>query len=300
MQYDCAIIGGGPAGLNAALVLGRARRNIILFDNNKPRNAVTHESHGFITRDGVKPSEFRMIAHQEISRYPSVEIANQEITSVSKDNDIFQLMTREGRTVEAKNIILATGLKEILPDISGIHDFYGTSLFSCPYCDGWELRDKPLVIISEGHNIFHMAKLVHNWSRDIILCTNGQQNLTSEQKAKLQSKNIQVFEQRISGFIGQSGHLQQVTFEDGSAVSRAGGFVTPVWVQAVSFGERLGCETNQMGGYVTDSYGKTNIHGVYAAGDASVIAPAQLIIAAAEGSRAAIGVNTALTEAEFE
>ncbi|MCR8629731.1 NAD(P)/FAD-dependent oxidoreductase [Paenibacillus radicis (ex Xue et al. 2023)] len=300
MQYDCAIIGGGPAGLNAALVLGRARRNIILFDNNKPRNAVTHESHGFITRDGVKPSEFRMIAHREISRYPSAEIANHEITAVSKDNDIFQLMTREGRTVEAKNIILATGLKEILPDISGIHDFYGTSLFSCPYCDGWELRDKRLVIISEGQNIFHMAKLVHNWSRDIILCTNGQQNLTSEQKAKLQSKNIQVFEQRISGFIGQSGHLQQVTFEDGSTVNRAGGFVTPVWVQAVSFGERLGCETNQMGGYVTDSYGKTNIHGVYAAGDASVIAPAQLIIAAAEGSRAAIGVNTALTEAEFE
>ncbi|NOU96292.1 NAD(P)/FAD-dependent oxidoreductase [Paenibacillus sp. LMG 31456] len=300
MLYDCAIIGGGPAGLNAALVLGRARRSIILFDNNKPRNAVTHESHGFITRDGVKPNEFRRIAQQEISRYPSVEFAHNEITTVSKSDGSFQLVTRDGRAVGAKNIILAAGLKEILPDISGIHDFYGTSLFSCPYCDGWELRDKPLVIVAEGLHSFQMAKIVHNWSRDIILCTNGQQTLTSEQKDKLQSKKIQVFEQRISGFIGQRGQLKQVTFEGGNTISRAGGFVTPIWVQAVSFGERLGCETNKLGGYVTDSFGKTNIKGVYAAGDASVIAPAQLIIAAAEGSRAAIGVNMNLTEAEFE
>jgi thioredoxin reductase len=146
--FDCAIIGGGPAGLNAALVLGRARRNTILFDNNNPRNAVTQESHGFITRDGIKPKEFREIAHRDIAKYPSVMYEKTEIISITKKGRLFELVTSDKELYQSKTIIISTGLKDVLPDIENISDYYGKSLFNCPYCDGWEMRDKHKVFIS--------------------------------------------------------------------------------------------------------------------------------------------------------
>ncbi|WP_409346276.1 NAD(P)/FAD-dependent oxidoreductase [Paenibacillus sp. MBLB4367] len=298
MNYDCAIIGGGPAGLNAALMLGRARRNIVLFDNGKPRNAVTHESHGFITRDGINPAEFRRIAYDEVARYPSVTIRQQEVKGVNRTVAGFAIVTESGEPIMADKVILASGLKEEFPPIGGLHDLYGKSLFTCPYCDGWELRDKPLVIVSESPHAMHIAKLVYNWSRDLIVCTNGKFILTTDEKQKLLEKEIKVNEQPIAAFEGRNGMLEQVRFTDGTAVERVGGFVTPVWVPA-PFGERLGCEIDNRGGIVTDALGRTSIKGIYAAGDASVIAPSQLIIAAAGGSRAAIGVNTDLMEETF-
>jgi len=130
--YDCAIIGGGPAGLNAALILGRARRNVVLFDNNNARNAVTQESHGFLTRDGIKPKKFREIAHKEIARYLSVICAKREVNSVSRKKSIFELVTSKRERYQSRTIVISTGLKDVLPSIDGIHDYYGKSLFHCP------------------------------------------------------------------------------------------------------------------------------------------------------------------------
>jgi thioredoxin reductase len=300
MIIDCAIIGGGPAGLNAALVLGRARRTVLVFDNNQPRNAVTQEAHGFLTRDGVKPAEFRSIAHQEISKYPSVEIRHMRINNVSKHEGWFELVADNGEVVQARTIILATGLKETLPTIDGIHDYYGKSLFSCPYCDGWELKDKPLLVIAEeGQRAFHLAKLVWNWSRDVVVCTNGHALLTTEQKEALQKKEIQVVEDRIIALIGKRGQLERVVFATQGERERRGGFVASQLLQASPFTEELGCQMNAMEGIVTDPLGRTNIPGVYAAGDALLAVPHQLIIAAAGGSSAAAGVNADLTEREF-
>jgi thioredoxin reductase len=299
MWMDCVIIGGGPAGLNAALVLGRSRRHVILFDHNKPRNAVTHMSHGFITRDGIEPRQFRSLAHQDISKYPSVTIKPDKVTAVMPVQTGFQVQTSNGVLFHARMVILATGLKEILPEVPGIHDFYGKSLFSCPYCDGWELRDKPLVVISESANAFHTAKIVYNWSRDVLVCTNGSNNLSTEQLGQLGRKGIQVNSDRIKALVGNNGFLSSVVFENNAEVKRAGGFVSPRWDQAASFGEALGCEMTPQGGFVTDDFGRTSIRGVYAAGDSSIIAPAQLVIAAGDGSKAAIGVNTDLTNADF-
>ena len=299
MLLDCAIIGGGPAGLNAALVLGRAKRNVVLFDDNTPRNAVTQESHGFLTRDGVKPDEFRNIAHQEIGKYPSVEIRHTRITDVSNHESLFELVADNNSVFQARTVILATGLKETLPAIDGIHDYYGRSLFSCPYCDGWELKDRPLVVISEGQRTFYMAKIIWNWSRDLLVCTNGHSLLTKEEKETLQKKEIQVVEDSITALVGKMGMLERVVFATQGERSREGGFVVTQWFQASSFGTLLGCDMNALGGIVTDQFGRTTVPGVYAAGEASVGAPSQLIIAAAEGSRAAAGVNTDLTESEF-
>ena len=305
MLFDCAIIGGGPAGLNAALILGRARRNVILFDNNNPRNAVTQESHGFITRDGIKPKEFREIAHEEIGRYPSVVYARREVNSVIKNNNsnepLFELLTSENNErYQSKTIIISTGLRDVLPSIDNISDYYGRSLFHCPYCDGWELRDKPLVvIIGEQVRGFHFIQTIYNWSKDLVVCTNGTVFQNTEQKDLLQRKGIKIIENKIKNFVGENGQMEKILFENGKSVSRKGGFVMPQLVQSSDFGKQLGCQYNSLGGIAIDSFGRTNIPGVYAAGDASVIAPAQLIIAAAEGVRAAAGVNTDLTQKEF-
>ncbi|WP_409345002.1 NAD(P)/FAD-dependent oxidoreductase [Paenibacillus sp. MBLB4367] len=300
MTFDCAIVGGGPAGLNAALVLGRARRNVVLFDDGNPRNAVTRESHGFITRDGIEPGEFRRIAHRDISKYSSVQARRATIVSISRAFPAsFQLVSQQGELFQARKVILATGLKEELPAVSGLRDYYGKSLFNCPYCDGWELRDMPLIVISEGPQAFHMAKTLFNWSKRLAVCTNGQAAVTREQKVLLEMKGIAVFERKIDELSGSNGALEKVVFEDGVEFACKGGFVTPRSVLVSSFGQSLGCMTNALGGIVTDEFGRTNIEGVYAAGDASVVAPSQVIIAAGEGSRAAIGVNSDLTNEDF-
>jgi thioredoxin reductase len=309
-MIDCAIMGGGPAGLNAALVLGRARRRVLVFDDNRPRNAVTQASHGFVTRDGITPSEFRRLAHHELSNYPSVALRHARITEVSNYDSGFALVANEGNastdgaTVQARTIILATGLRESLPAIPGLHDFYGKSLFCCPYCDGWELRDKPLVVIAEeGQAAFHMAKVVWNWSRDLVVCTNGQTTLSAEHKASLQRNGIQVMEDPITALVGTHGRLERMVFASHKAShkasSRQGGFVVSQLSQASAFGAQLGCAMNAHGGIITDDLGRTAVPGVYAAGDASVVAPAQLVIAAAAGSRAAAGVNMDLTDRAF-
>ncbi len=169
-----------------------------MFDDNQPRNAVTQESHGFLTRDGVKPDEFRTLAHQDISKYPSVEIQHVRVTAIRHADASFEITTEKGDLLSAKTVLLATGLKELLPTIDGLHDYYGKSVFCCPYCDGWELRERPLVVISEGPHTFNLVKVVWNWSHDLLLCTNGHQLLTREQQETLRQKGIQVVEDRIT------------------------------------------------------------------------------------------------------
>ncbi|EPY10993.1 MULTISPECIES: NAD(P)/FAD-dependent oxidoreductase [Paenibacillus] len=300
MIYDCAIIGGGPAGLNAALVLGRARRSIVLFDHNRPRNAVTHASHGFITRDGVTIPEFRRIAHEELGRYPSIRLMHVEVTKVAKVDGVFHVHDTLGHCIQAKKLILATGVKEIFLEIEGFTPLYGKSLFNCVYCDGWELRDQPLVVVSEHAAGFHTVKLLYQWSKDLALCTNGHSTLTHEQKMQLQSKGVKVMEQPIAAFIGHNDKLQHLRFADGTELARSGGFVTPKFEQSAPFAAQLGCELTATGGIKTDDSGRTTIAGVYAAGDAASFSPSQVVFAAADGSRIAMQINRELTEEEFE
>lgn len=299
MIYDCTIIGGGPAGLSAALVLGRARRSVALFDNNQPRNAVTHASHGFLTRDGVTPAEFRRIAYEEVLRYPSVAYHRAKVTDVSKLPDGFRIVAESGEPIRSRKLLIATGLKEVLPAVPGLAEMYGKSLFHCPYCDGWELRDQPLIVLSENPRVYHMAKLLYNWTRDLVICTNGRSVLTDEQKQVLASRGIIVTEQTVAAFLGSEGKLRQVEFTDGSRIDRTGGFVTPQWMPQVVFRDELGYEAKELGGILTDETGKSTIPGLFAAGEAASGAPSQLIVAAAEGSKAAAGINTELMEEEF-
>ncbi|MDL4842587.1 NAD(P)/FAD-dependent oxidoreductase [Aquibacillus rhizosphaerae] len=300
MILDCAVIGGGPAGLNAALVLGRSRRKTILFDDNKPRNSVTSESHGFITRDGVNPQELKRVAQEELSRYPDVSIEKQRVHRINKENRLFQVETESGEVFSAKKIILATGFTEVLPDIPRVKEFYGKSLFSCPFCDGWEIRDRPLAVIADDQKAFHMAKVVSNWTNDLIIFTNGNKVLSLEEHELLKSKGISINEKKIAALIGEEGMLEKIQFEDETTVLREGGFIAAEWKQAATFHSSLEYTLNEQGGIETDSWQRTNMEGVFACGDTRIAGPSQLIIAAGEGSMAAIAVNAALIEEKFK
>lgn len=271
-----------------------------MFDDDHGRNLVTRESHGFITRDGICPEEFKKLAQQDIAKYDSVQIKNNRIKDIKRLTEThYELTTDQGETFHSIKIILATGLKEQQPNIPDIEKFYGTSLFSCPYCDGWELKDQPLAVIADK-SVFELAKKVYTWSKDLVVFTNGEGRLELEDKEKLMAKGIKVREEMIDGLEGENGQLRSVRLEDGTLIDRTGGFITPLWSHATNFAKELGCEQNEYGGILTDGYGRTNVWNVYAAGDASLIVPSQLVIAAGEGSAAAIGVNGDLTNEYFD
>jgi len=296
---DCVIVGGGPAGLSAALVLGRARRSVLLIDDNRPRNAVTQASHGFLTRDGIQPAEFRRIAHEELLEYPSIEHLQAEVADIFKQADDFEIVMRTGEQVRAKKLILAAGLKEVFPEIDGLHDFYGKSIFNCPYCDGWEWRDQPIVLLAEEPVILHMAKLLYNWSRDLIICTNGKPLLSAEERVLLESKHIRVIETPVVAFEGHHGQLEQIILADNRRIERSAGFVIPKWQPKIDFSKQLGYAVTEFGGVATDAMGRSTIASLYAAGDAAYVRPSQLIYAASDGYKTGVTVNADLSEELF-
>lgn len=294
MMMDCAVIGGGPAGLNAALVLARAKRTVMLLDDGKPRNATTRHVHGFVTRDGVDPKQFRLLALQELSRYPAAIHRSLRILAAVPIDRGFRVTASTGRSYAARKLILATGLRERLPDVPGIEAYYGVSLFSCPYCDGWELADQPIAVIADASDAMRLTRLVYQWSRRIIVCTNGTGALKEKEASGLAQMGIKVHAGRIRKLLGTDGKLGAMVLDDGAQVECRGGFVSPQWRMASPLGEMLGCAFNEKGFVRTDDWGRTSVYGVYAAGDMASASPPQAIIAAATGSKAAIGVNSDL------
>ncbi len=301
MELDCAIVGGGPAGLSAALVLGRTGRHVALLDEGKPRNAVVRQTHGFLTRDGASPREMRQLAWNELVRYKSVVLYGEGVTAIRRLGRGFELAAGDGSTLYARKLLLATGLSETLPDIPGIRGFYGVSLFSCPYCDGWELRGQPLAVIAEGSGGFGLTRLVLQWSRKVTLCTNGMsRSLTDDESSLLRRHGVKIIHESITGFRGSEGRLSAIRFTSGRELRCIGGFVSPYWRQSSPFGVVLGCAMNERGGLETDGQGRCSVFGVYAAGDLTVMSPAQAIIAAGEGSKAAIAINSDLISEDIQ
>ncbi|MCY7480408.1 MULTISPECIES: NAD(P)/FAD-dependent oxidoreductase [Bacillus] len=298
MLLDCAIIGGGPAGLSAALVVGRGRKQVIVFDDELPRNRVTQESHGFITTDGMTPFEIRRAGEADLQKYPNIKIKRSRIVDIQKKEERFTLLTHEGDRFEAKKIILATGLQDILPEIEGIHDVYGKTLFSCPFCDGWELKDKALALIAENQRALHMAKLLSNWTKDLIVFTNGHV-LAEEDKVLLTAHSIQVIDVPIVSIDQDNGQLRSLQLANGETVKREGGFVASEFKQSAPFAEKLGCQMTKNTGIETDILGRTTVSGVFACGD-NLGGPAQLVLAAAAGSQAGMGVIHELVQEEFQ
>lgn len=293
----CAVIGGGPAGLNAALILARAKYKVVIFDQQQPRNAVTEATHGFITREGIPPLKFRKLAQQELQQFDNVKQIKATIVDVKKQsNSSFVVVTSQGKKVHVHKVILATGLKETLPPVKNIAKFYGRSLFSCVYCDGYEHANEPLAIITEENNAVVLAATALQWNKRIFVFTNGKGKLTSSDKQLLEGIGIPLYDQPILQLAGQKGKLQGIHLNDGGKVHCTAGLVSTYWQHTNSLAVKIGCKFNERGGIWQDGHGRTSIAGIYAAGDVSNISPAQVTIAASDGVRAAISLNQDVAE----
>lgn len=298
--WDVVIAGAGPAGLSAALVLGRARRKVLLCDTGTPRSWAAKEMHGFLTRDGIAPAEFRRLAHKELARYPGVVFREAEVTTASRNGrGHFEVTIGKQRRVRCRKLLIATGVFDHLPALGGIEQFFGTSVFQCPYCDGWEVRDAPIAVYGKRRRGFEMARAMTAWSGNIVLCTDGAAMLSETEKSHLQRNAIPVIEERIERLEGRRGQLREIVFRGGRRLARSALFFDTPSSNQSRLAEALGCQFARHGGIKCGQHEATSVPGVFVAGN--IIKDVQLVIvAAAEGTRAAFGINRALTREDFD
>jgi thioredoxin reductase len=296
---DVIIVGAGPAGLSAALILGRCRRSVIVFDTGVPRNAASQALHGYLTRDGISPRELLRIGRAELAQYNTVAIRDAEVVSAECQRDArFGVTLASGERITSRKLLLATGVVDNLPEIDGFRECYGRSVFHCPYCDGWEVRDQPIAIYGQGERGVGLSLELTAWSRDLVLCTNGPADIDDEGRARLTKNGIAVREDRIARLEADEGRLESVTFVDGSRVPRRALFFTTGQNQRSGLLGQLGCEFNDKGTVRTGKYETTHLRGLYVAGDASR-AVQWVVVAAAEGAEAAYAINTDLLKEDL-
>ena len=297
--WDAIVVGAGPAGLSAALVLGRCCRKVLLCDRGTPRNRASHAVYGFISRDGMDPAELRRISLAQLERYPLVQFRPEEIVHGRRTGEReFTVGFASGAEERARKLLLATGVEDELPGWQGIEQFFGTSVFQCPYCDGWEMRNNAIAVHGRGRRGFEAARALTAWTDDIVLCTDGPPELSTAQMQSLRSNGIVIESERIVELRGHDAQLDRILLESGRELRRAALFFdTPSHPQS-KLAESLGCEFTPAGGIKCGRYEATSIPGVFAAGN--IVKDVQLsIVAAAEGARAAFGLNRSLTREEF-
>lgn len=297
-NLDVLIVGGGPAGMSAALVLGRSLMNVAIVNEEKPRNIVTQASHGFLTRDGYHPIQFLEIAKEQIKQYESIEYVKNKVLKISKEEDSFNVVLKSGREFKTKRVIFATGFKDNIAEIGlkGVEDVYAKSVFPCPFCDGWERRNEPLALFGKDAGVDHFAKTISNWTNDLIVFTNGGNPINAEQKQILKKNNIEIIDTEVDQLISKNGHLTGVKLIDGRVIKRSGGFLFSTGEQqATDIPLKLGVEVSDWGPYETNEWGKTKVEGVYIVGDAKNSFTG-LIGAAAEGSQVAEFITQEIIE----
>ena len=298
--WDVLIVGAGPAGLSAALTLGRCGRKVLLCDSGTPRSWASKAMHGFLSRDGIHPAAFRRVAHAQLRRYANVTFHAGEVTSASRQpGGGFRASIRKHRPIRCRKLLIATGVLDELPPIPDIERYFGKSVFQCPYCDGWEFRGQPVAVYGKRTRGFEMARAMTAWSEDIALCTNGPSRLSKTARTHLARNGVRLFEDRIEGLQGRNGRLSAIRFRNGESLPRKALFFDTRSRSQSDLARSLGCQFAHHGGIKSGQYEATSVPGVFVAGN--IIKDVQLaIVAAAEGTRAAFGINKTLTREDFE
>jgi thioredoxin reductase len=297
--FDVIIVGAGPAGLSAGLILGRCRRSVLICDTGRPRNAASQALHGYLTREGVSPREFLDAGRRELERYETVHLRDVGAADAScDDHGCFRVTLDDGSIVTSRKLLIATGVCDNLPEIDGIRELYGRSVFHCPYCDGWEIRDQPIAIYGKGQRGLGLSLELTAWSRDLVLCTDGPSDIDTEGRARLERNGIAVREERVAALQGRDGILERIVFAAGEPIARRAMFFTTGQFQRSELAIRLGCEFNDKGTVRTGKYESTHLSGLFVAGDASR-AVQWVIVAAAEGAEAAFAINSDLIKEDL-
>lgn len=292
--YDVVVVGAGAAGLNAALLLGRARREVAVIDVGEPRNAPASHMHGFLSRDGLPPAALLELGRAEIARY-GVRLIPGRVDQI--DHGYYVRMVG-GPVLRARRILVATGLRDELPDLPGLRERWGKDLLHCPYCHAYEVRDQPLGVLGTHPGAVHQALLLRQWSEDVVFFAHTL-DVTPQDRDRLEARGVRIVEGEIKRLVVDGGRLRGVELAGGLVVPRAAAFVFPRMVPRDELLTQLGCARDDNGWVATDRTGRTSVPGVWAAGN--VIDPrAQVIAAAGMGSAAAFAINTDLLDEDVD
>ena len=297
-EWDCIIVGGGAAGLSAALVLGRARRRTLLIDAGQQSNLSAHGIGGLLGHDGRPPAELYALGRRELAVFPSVEVRSGEVVAGHPVGGGYVLQLADGRRERTRRVLLATGMDYRPPTLPGLRELWGRSVFHCPFCHGWEVRDRPLAVLARGERAVHSALLLRNWSDDVVLLTDGPDGLDDDQRVRLAAANVAIDRREIAQLAACDGELEAVVFTDGERLPRAGVLVATTLHQRSGLAEQLGAGFGESTPVArdpvqVDALYRTAAPGVFAAGDVSAQMP-QVAAAIAAGSLAAAAVAQSL------
>ncbi|QIH34789.1 NAD(P)/FAD-dependent oxidoreductase [Sphingobacterium puteale] len=291
--YDTIIIGGSYSGLASAMTLGRSLRNVLVIDSGNPCNKQTPHSQNFLTRDGMPPGKIAEIAKEEVSNYPSIEFHKGLAANGKRISEGFQITTSDGQSFKGKILIFATGIIDIMHDITGFSECWGKSVIHCPYCHGYEFKGKKTAVLADGDKVMHFVSLIKNLTDDVTLITSGKSSMQMDSIAKLNRNGINVIQKKISEIGHNNGYVNQLIFSDGARESFDAVYAPLPFRQHCSIPQELGCEMTETGLVKIDSSQKTSVDGIYAVGDNS--SPLRAVsLAVSSGNIAGFRVNSEL------
>jgi thioredoxin reductase len=297
-SFDVLILGGSYAGLSAAMALGRSLRRVLILDSGKPCNRQTPHSHNFLTQDGETPAAIAQKARTQVLRYPTIRFHSGTAVWGKQIDEGFEIGTEEGETFVAKKLIVAAGIRDLLPPIPGFADCWGISVIHCPYCHGYEFRDRPTAILANSERAFHLASLVRNLTDQLTILTSGNAGFSPEQRARLNAHAIEIIETPLAEIVHQTGSVRTVIFEDGTERAVEAMYAAVPFEQSSPIPEVLGCELTDFGHLKTDVFQKTTVNGIFACGDSASMMRS-VANAVATGSLAGAMVNKELIDAHF-